>query len=562
MTTTVTKNRLTTLKNKARRNGWSKFIRTEADERAMLNGCTFSKKRAEHVVEFFAKFLRHSKGEWAGRAFELLDWQREDLVMPLFGWLRPTGFRRYSKAYVEIPKKNGKSSLASAIGLYLLAGDNEEGAEVYSTATDRTQAGIVHKEAIQMVDASPELSACLDVNRSSFNIAFPESKSFYRALAAVAASQEGLNAHGIIADELHVWHGRSSWDALKYAFRARRQGLLFAITTAGDDVTSVCYEQNQYAKAVAAGTIEDERFFGYIRAAEPTDDWTDPEVWKKANPSLGPIIRLDDFAADFREAEKTPTAQASFKRYSLNIWGTATTPWLDNHQWRACAVPFTEADLSGRECYGGLDLAMKRDTTALALVFPWEQKSTGEWRYRLLTYFWLPRTAAEKQRNLLPWSAWEQQGHITLGDGDVCDFPFVRKQIKEIAQRFNLKGLAYDRTYAHVLAQQLQDEDGLKLQEFPQTIMAFAEPTAMFERLVIARDLEHNDNKVMTWQAGNVNVKRDVNNNIRPVKPPDDQHQKIDGPVAAIMGLALAMQQKDSELSVYARENRGPLILG
>jgi phage terminase large subunit-like protein len=424
------------------------------------------------------------------------------------------------------------------------------------------QAGIVHREAILMVDASPELSASLDVNRSSFNISYGETNSYYRALAADPAGQEGLNAHFLICDELRVWRGRGSWDALRYALRARRQGLLFAITTAGDDTTSVCYEQRQYSREVEAGTIEDDRHFSYIRCAEPADDWTSPETWHKANPSLGTIIQLDDFAADFREAEKTPTAQASFKRYSLNLWQSATTPWLDIHRWQACAAPFTADDLAGRECFGGLDLALKRDTTALALIFPWQQKPGGEWRYRLLSHFWLPRATAERQKSLIPWLTWEQQGYITITDGDVCDFNLVREHIREIAGRFNLQGLAYDRMFAHVLAQQLQDEDGIKMLEFPQTIMAFAEPTATFERLVIAGDIEHNTNRVMDWQIGNVNVKRDVNNNIRPVKPPDDEHRKIDGPVSAIMALGVAMRHEQDNISIYTRENRGFVTLG
>lgn len=543
MSTAMKKDPLIALKNKAKRGGWLKYVRSEADERAILNGCTFSIERAEHVVKFFSQFLRHSKGEWAGRPFELLDWQRDDLIFPLFGWLRPNGYRRYSKAYVEMPKKNGKSSIAAAIGTYMLCGDGEEGAEVYSTATDRGQAGIVHNEAIRMIDASPELTEALQINRSTFNIAYPETNSFYRALASTASSSEGLNAHAIIADELHVWYGRALWDSLKYAFRARRQGLLFAITTAGDDTTSVCYEQREYSKAIENGTIEDDRHFGYIRAAEPTDDWTDPKIWAKANPSLGSIIQLADLAADCREAEKTPTAQASFKRYSLNLWQSATTPWLDIHKWQANTVPFSEADIAGRECYGGLDLAIKSDTTALVLIFPYAQKPDGQWQYRLLSYFWLPQAAADRNKALIPYQTWANLKYITLTPGDVCDFSFVRQQVKEITKKFNLKALAYDRMLAQVLAQQLQDEDGVPMVEFGQTIMNFAEPTATFERLVIAGDLQHNGNKVLDWQAGNVNVKSDINNNIRPVKPPDGEHRKIDGIVAGIMALGLMLSQ-------------------
>lgn len=324
------------LKRRAQLEGWAKFIRSESDERALLAGYTFNEKRALRCVNFFPAFLRHSKGDFGGKPFELLDWQRDDLVYPLFGWLRPNGTRRYTRSYVEIPKKNGKSTIASGIGLYLLVGDREQGAEVYCAATDKKQANIVQGEAAVMVDASPALAEVLRVHRSSSTINFHATNSFMRALSGEAAGNEGWNAHAIIVDELHKWHGRKLWDALKWAFAARRQPLLFVITTAGDDPLSVCRQQHDYALGVNDGTIPDLNFFGYVRCAEDDDDWLDPATWRKANPSLGITMDEARFAEDVLEASKTPESQASFKRYRLNVWNAGENSWLKPASWKAC----------------------------------------------------------------------------------------------------------------------------------------------------------------------------------------------------------------------------------
>src|SRR5215831_5309752 len=284
---------------------------TPADEAALAEGCTFHAASAERVRQFFRSFLRHSKGQWAGKPFELLDWQFTDIIAPLFGWKRADGSRRFRRAYIEVPKKNGKSTLASGIGLYLLVGDGEPGAEVYSVAADRYQANIVHGEAIRMVRASPGLSSRLELNRTTHNISFPKLSAWYRSLSSEANTKEGLNAHGLIIDELHAWKGRGLWDALRYAGRSRRQPLLFAITTAGDDMDSICREQHDYAKGVLSGEILDTRFFAYIRRAaaiaegdREDDDWADPAIWHKANPSLGVTIDPGEFARDVEEAKQ------------------------------------------------------------------------------------------------------------------------------------------------------------------------------------------------------------------------------------------------------------------
>lgn len=526
-----------------------RFITTASQEKAAADGCIFNERKAEHVVEFFRRFLCHSKGsDFAGRPFELLPWQRDEIVFPLFGWERPDKSRLYRKTYIEVPKKNGKSTLASGVGLYLLVGDNEPGAEVYSAATELEQASIVHGEACNMVDASPALTSILDINRSTKAIQFKSRKSVYRALSSEAASKEGLNAHAIIADELHAWKGDKLWNTLKYAFAARRNPLMFVITTAGDDPLCVCYQQHLYAKGILDGTIVDERFFAFIRAATSDDEWTAPATWLKANPSLGDKsehpIRLDDFAHDVDEAKATPTTQETFKRYRLNVWQTAQQPWLRMEDWRACTEDFKPEEMLGKVCFGGLDLSKTRDMTAFILIFPWENET-----YRLLPYFWLPEDTVNDRSAPSQFREWAKLGLLETTPGNVCDYSFVEKRIAELSHDYDLLGYAYDPYNAENVTQRLDEIHGIPRQEFRQTINNFAEPTAEFERLVVSNKLHHANHPILTWQAGNVSVRTDANNNRRPIKPEFADNRKIDGIVAAIMALAMAMADETQGVS-------------
>jgi phage terminase large subunit-like protein len=519
------------------------LVRTKADEAAVAEGCRVDLKRAERVRDFLRKFCVHSKGEWAGKPFELQEFQWTELVLPLFGWVRPDGTRRFRRAYVEWPKKQGKSTTASGIGLYMLVGDGEAGAEIYSAANDREQAGIVHGEAVRMVNASPSLGRYLDVNKTTHNIAFPRTNSWYRALSAEAETKEGLNAHCVIIDELHAWKGRRLWDTLRYAGRARRQPLLFVITTAGDDVLSVCYEQHTYARGILRGDIVDSRFFAQVRAArqrsegdEVDDDWTDKETWKRANPSLGTIIKEDDFAAEAEEAKKIATVESSFKRYSLNIWATSTNPWLRGEDWSKCAREYTAEDLHGLRCFGGLDLASTRDLCAFVLCFPWDTET-----YRLLPYFWLPEDTVRDPSAPEQYRVWRRAGLLKTTPGNVTDYAQVRRDIGELSRAFRIHEFAFDPWNAEKLTQEIEEEFAIKRFAFGQTIYNFAGPCKEFERLLLAGRLQHPGNPILTWQAGHVQVRSDPSGNLRPVKPEQGDRRKIDGIVAALMALARAM---------------------
>jgi len=536
----------------AKAEGWAEWIKSPADELAVLHGCRFDVEASLRPVQFFEKFLRHSKGRWAGQPFKLLPWQRENIVQPLFGWYRADGRRRINKTYIEIPKKQGKSTLAAGIGTYLLVGDGEHGACVYSLATSSEQANIVHSEAVNMVKQSPGLSKHLKINHSTGTIAFEKTMSYYKRGSAEAAGKEGFNLSGAIIDELHVWYGRKLWETLRYAYSSRDNPIQFVITTAGDDFESVCFEQHEYAKGVIAGKIEDDRFLPFISAAEPTDDLTDPATWAKANPSMGETIRADDFAAELEAASQSASEMASFKRYRFNIWGMSENPWLEDYgAWTACEKDFDEASLIGRECYGGLDLAQSRDLSAFALAFP-PDDIDGDWH--LLTWFWLPEARAYAKDPMNVYRNWSDSGMIKTMPGSVCDYNEVENFIGGLTEKFDIRAFAYDPYNAEPTTRRIQEEFGVERFLFKQNVPTYAGPTKEFERLILSGKMRHNGQPVMDWQMGHVRVFSDNNNNNRPVKPKHGDRRTIDGVVASIMALGMAINEHEIVEAITAED--------
>ena len=530
------------------------WTRSEADAHAVSSGCWFDERKACHVVEFFAEHLRHTKGRWAGQPFELLDWQRDEFIMPLFGWMDADGDRRYRLAYAELGKKNGKSSMCGGIALYLLAADNEPGSQVFCCAADREQASIVYREASNMAKASPLLSSYIVPRDSVKNLAIPSSNAFLRAISAEHFTAEGLDAHGVIFDELHAQRTRDLWDALRYAGAARRQPLLISITTAGWDRHSICYEQHEHARRVLEGTLHDDQFFAFIRAADADDDWTKPASWKKANPSLGHIIREKDLAADCKEAQESPAKENAFRRYRLCQWTEQAVRWLQMEKWDASAGDVDAEALKGRPCFAGLDLATTTDLSALVLLFP---NDDGD-GYTLLPHFWAPRENARlrSRRDRVPYLEWARQGLLTLTDGDVTDYAVIRRDINELADKYPIRELGIDRLFqAAQLGTELQ-ADGFKVTAVAMSFMALAAPTAELERLVLSGKLHHGGNPIMRWMAANVTVEQDANGNIKPSK--SKSTERIDGITSTVIALALAIGAEE-EGSVY--DERGIIVL-
>lgn len=566
--------KLIAAKAKARRQGWSKWIRSEADERAILDGYYVDQRRADHVVEFGPRYLRHQRGDFAGRPFELLPWQEDQLFRPLFGWVHDSNeygrqVRRYRRAYVQVPKKNGKSPTGAYVALYMLVADGEPGAECYSAATDRAQAGIVWNTAATMADASPKLARVLKLNRTACNIAYRATNSFYRVLSGCPRRNEGWEAHCIIADELHKWYGRELYDALKWAFASRAEPMLFQITTAGDDTTSVCYEQRDYACDVAAGRVYDPQFFPLVFEPDPDDDPDDEATWRKVNPSLGSgrqyPLKLSAFRSDHREAKQNRGLYEAWKQLRLNLWRSSSTPWLDRLQWDAgsalrkkkrrridCYENYRDDDLAGFECWGGLDLALTTDLSAFVMVFPDDLEAEPDnVTFRTIARFWVPEETAHRFRDRVPYLQFAEEGWVTLTPGNEVDFDAILSQIAADAERYQLNEVGYDPMFASYLTQRLESEHGVPRVEFQQTLQNYAEPCQMFERLVLRHRMRHSGNELLSFCVASTSIYTDDRGRVRPVRPKRRDHRRIDGTVATIMGLALALRGDSSRPTYY-----------
>jgi len=513
----------------------------------------FDEQAAGVTVNFFERLLVHSKGEWAGQPFLLQEWQRDDVIRPIFGWKRADGTRRYRTAYIEVARKNGKSTLAAGIALYLLFADGEPGAEVYSAAADRDQASIVFDEAKRMVEATHHLSKLAEVFKRA--VIVPSTHSAYRVLSADAYTKHGLNAHGVVFDELHAQPNRELWDVLTTSTGARRQPLTVAITTAGFDRQSICWEQHEYARQVLEGVIEDPSFFGYIAAADQDDDWLDEAVWQKANPSLGVTVKWDYLRNEARKAELTPAYQNTFRRLHLDQWTQQETRWLPLEKWDACGAPFDPKLMEGARCYGGLDLASSSDIASFVLCFPSE--AGEEERYVWLPFFWIPEEnmVDRVRRDRVPYDAWVRDGLITATEGNVIDYAYIIRDVEALGERFNIQEIAFDRWGAFQVSQALEGA-GFTMVGFGQGFASMANPTKELLRLVLDGKLIHGGHKVLRWMADNMVVSSDAAGNVKPNKA--KSREKIDGIVAGIMGLDRAMRHLQAG-SVY--DERGLLSL-
>jgi phage terminase large subunit-like protein len=536
------------LKRKAKSEGWADWIRTAHDERAVLNGCRFDLAAAEKVRRFFG-LLRHSKGRWAGKPFELMDDQWQDIIAPTFGWMRADGTRRIRKTYVEVAKKNYTSTLGPGIGLYGLVGDGEAGAEIYSAATKQDQASIVHAEAINMVRASPLLMKRLRINESTKAISYPETMSKYAALAADGPGAEGLNIHFLITDELHAWVNRVFLDSLRYGFAARLQPLWFIITTAGVfDVTSIGWQEHEYARRWLDDKVVDEDYHAYIRAADEKDkdNLLDPEVHKKANPGYGITIDPREIAKAAQDAKEKPSELFAFLRYRLNLWTQAFSAWLPPEKWAACSGPVDEEALVGRRAFGGLDLASRTDLTAWVILFP---PTDEDDLWRVLPRCWVPREGAElRAKNAgVKYLVWAEQGYLTLTDGAETDYEAVVRQIEADRAKFNFGEMSIGADPWNLSdVRNRIDPDGTHIFEVPPYYQHMSLPTKKMEAIVLGENMAHGGHPVFQWCMSNIVLLTDTNGNVRPSKK--HSKEKIDLGVAGIIALSRAMlEPEDTE---------------
>ena len=515
----------------------------------------YDKDTADYAV-MFIESLCHTKGTWAGKPFELIDWQ-EQIIRDLFGVLKPNGYRQFNTAYIEIPKKQGKSELAAAVALLLLCGDGEERAEVYGCAADRNQAKIVFDVAVDMVRFCPALSKRVKILESQKKITYLPTNSSYQVLSADVANKHGFNTHGVIFDELHTQPNRKLFDVmLQGSGDARMQPLYFLITTAGNDTNSICYEVHQKAIDIAEGRKVDPTFYSVIYGAAEDEDWTDPKVWKKANPSLGITVGIDKVKAACESAQQNPGEENAFRQLRLNQWVKQSVRWMPMDKWDACAFPVSEDDLEGRICYGGLDLSSTTDITAFVLVFP---PLDEEDKYYILPYFWIPEETLDLRvrRDHVPYDLWERQGTLMTTEGNVVHYGYIEKFIEQLGERFNIREIAFDRWGAVQMVQNLEGM-GFTVVPFGQGFKDMSPPTKELMKLVLEEKIAHGGHPVLRWMMDNIFIRTDPAGNIKADK--EKSTEKIDGAIATIMGLDRAIRcGNDTGASVY--DSRGLLFI-
>jgi len=478
------------------------------------------------AVRFFEKHLTHAKGELGGKPFLLQPWQR-NYVRALFA--EENGRRKVRTSLLALPRKNGKSTLAAGIALRCLL-EPEPGCEVYSCAASRDQARLVFDTAKIAVEQSPTLSAQLKVYRNA--IVRESTHATYKSLSAEAGLQHGLSPHAVVFDELHV-SNREMWEVMLSGQGARRNPLTVALTTAGYDRKSVCWEIWKYAEAVAAGAVKDDTFLPMIWAAEPAADWKLESTWASANPNLGVSVRLDFLRSECARAVEMPTYENTFRQLYLNQWTEQSTRWLRMDHWAQGDKP-CPVDLAGRECWAGLDLATTFDTTALVLLFPLDDGT-----FWIEPHFWIPSDNAHQRerRDKVPYLTWQRQGHLTMTDGNVTDFDQVRADINAIASKYRVKAIGLDPWNSAQLGQQLQG-DGLPMRDFRQGYGSLSAPSKQLENWVVAGKLSHGGHPVLSWQASNVAIQQDsAAGNIKPSKAKSTE--RIDGIVSLVMAIGL-----------------------
>lgn len=496
-----------------------------------LNGWRFDEKRACAPC-WFIENLQHVKGPLAGQLIHLEPWQ-VFIVTTVFGWIDEAGNRRFRRVYVEVPRGNGKSALSSGVALYCLLADGEGGAEVYSLATTREQAGIVFDTSKRMTQMSAPLRAAFGCQVLAHSIYVPKSGSTFRALSAEGSTLDGLNVHCGIIDELHAHKTREVYDVVETATGKRKQSLMWTITTAGSNRAGICFEVRSFVSKVLEKTATDEQQFGIIYGLDPEDDWTSEEALEKANPNWGISVQPDIIRGLQEKAVAMASAANNFKTKHLDVWVSADSAWMDMQKWASMADPsLCPEDFEGCECVIGLDLATKRDICAAVKLF--RREVNGVPHYYVFGRYYLPQETLEASGNS-QYGGWSDTGCLTVTPGATTDFGQVADDIREDLSRFSVQAVAYDPWQAMQLANTLSDE-GAPMLEVRQTVGNLSEPMKTLEALVLDGRLHHDGNPALAWMMSNVVAHLDAKDNIYPRKQRPEE--KIDGAVALIIALS------------------------
>lgn len=500
----------------------------------------FDEKEASLVCRFI-ELLPHTKGQLAGQKIRLEPWQVW-ILTTIFGWRRRAdGGRRFRRVYIEVPRGNGKSCLSSGVALYCLLADHEPGAEVYSFATTRDQAGIVFGDAKRMAQQTPSLCKHFGLEILAHSLYVESTNSTFQAKSAEGSTLDGLNTHLAIIDELHAHKTRAVYDVVETSLGKRKNSLMWVITTAGFDTSGICYEVRTMVRNVLNRSVVDESQFGIIYGLDEGDDWKSLAALEKANPNWGVSVMPEVVTSLQKKAIAIPSAAGNFMTKHLDVWCSAASGWMNMPAWNKCArEELRREDFEGEPCYIGLDLGSKSDMTAKVLMFPREDRE-GRTYFVTFADFYLPSRAIETSPNS-QYRGWVEQGLIRVTEGAMTDFNVVEEDIREDLSRYSVQSIAYDPWQATQLISSLEDS-GAPLVECRMTVQQISEPMKTLEALVLDGRIQHDGNPCLTWMMGNVVAKVDAKDNIFPRK--ERYEQKIDGPVAMIIALSAAGAEQD-----------------
>ena len=504
-------------------------------ENALDKGWYFDRKAAQRAISFIEK-LKHTKGKWAGQRFKLEPWQ-QFILWNIFGWMKADGTRRFRYVYVEIARKNGKTALSAGIGLYMLFADGEARPEVYSAATVKDQARICFSDAVEIVKKT-DLKNYLSPYRNS--IVYELKGGTMKPLSSDYGTHDGLNPSCGIIDEFHAHKDSGMFDVIKSAFGARRQPLMFIITTAGFNKNGACYAYRSNVIKVLQGINEDDSLFGIIYTLDSKEEWDNPKMWIKSNPNLGVSVFPEYLSDQVNDAKNRPEAVRNVMTKNVNLWVDAEKTWILDDMWQKCIGSTERESLRGCQCWGGLDLSNVSDITAFVLLFHENE------RFQLLPFFWIPeeKMLEKIRKENINYDKWVQQGYVKVTAGNVLDYDFVKDDILQIVEEFDFQSTAYDRWNASQTIIDLQNE-GMECSPFGQGYGSMGAPTKEFEKIVLTQKLEHFGNPVLRWMMSSTVVKTDPAGNIKPDK--EKSVQKIDGIVASIMALGEWMTVQSEE---------------
>lgn len=514
--------------------------------------------RVDRAVRFI-ELLKHTEGELSGQRIVLEPWQLFILTNLVGFYYKGGRFRRYNYGYIEVARKNGKSTFLAALGLYFLLMDGEGAAQVYSAATKRDQAKIVFDCAKRFVIKNSKLTKALTIHRDT--LSDPKTLSKFEPLPADAKTLDGLNPHFTIVDEYHVHKNDELYNVIKSGMGARANPQLVAITTAGFNKNLPCYSLRKVGVNILEGLAEDDSQFVEIFTIDEEDDWTDPKVWVKANPNMDVSVSKRYLEIEYNQAKNSSTQVVNFMTKNLNVWTDAAAVWINTEIWDKQKEP-TELT-KNRVCYGGLDLSTSRDLTVFSLVFPEYDTSSGEKQVKGFTIkneYFIPRYAVENRSYVdgVPYGDWARNGHINVIEGNTIDYNFIKQKMIEAAEKYNVRYIAYDRWNA---SQLVVDglEIGLPLEPFGQGWGSMNAPTKEFEKLALEFDMRHGGDPVLKWALGNVVIQMSPSGDIKVVK--DKSNEKVDPVVATVMAIGQSLLDEGNTKETKAYKDRGFLMI-